>query len=82
MVLGRYCRVTSNDHVVLSGTRLSLYIMETVYCAVCEEQLGLDSDHVVIDAEIKRINDRNDRDDYAMHTDCWRDLSAEWVNPA
>jgi len=56
--------------------------METVYCAVCEEQLGLDSDHVVIDAEIKRINDRNDRDDYAMHTDCWRDLSAEWVNPA
>jgi len=72
----------SNDGVVLSGTSCLLYIMETVYCAVCHEQLGLDSDHVAIDAEIKRINDRNDREDYAMHTECWRELSAEWVNPA
>jgi len=56
--------------------------MESVYCAVCREQVALDSDHVEIDAEIKRINDRNDRDDYALHTDCWLELSEEWMKPA
>lgn len=56
--------------------------METVYCAVCEEQIGLDSDHVDIQAELKRVNDRDGFDHYTMHPDCWQELSTEWMEPA
>ena len=39
-------------------------------------------DHVVIEAEHKRPADRNSVDDYMVHTDCYRELAADWVVPA
>lgn len=56
--------------------------MESVYCAVCHERVGLDDDHVEIDAELVKMDDRNEMDSYAMHTDCWRSISGGWMGPA
>jgi hypothetical protein len=56
--------------------------METVCCAVCRQTVPLDSDHVEITAEITRIRDRDDRDDYVLHTECWHSISDGWMTPA
>lgn len=56
--------------------------MEEAYCAICETKVPLDEDHVELDAEIVRTADRNGRDDYAAHVDCWRQLTEEWMEPA
>lgn len=56
--------------------------MTTLYCAECRSRFEPDDDHVWLEAEIRRINDRNDRDDYALCPECWRDLTEKWVDPA
>jgi hypothetical protein len=45
--------------------------MSTVPCAFCGEYVGLDEDHVSIDATIMYIDDRNERDDFYAHVDCY-----------
>jgi len=54
--------------------------MTTLYCADCGQRFEPDDDHVWIDAEVKRINDRNDREEYAFCMDCW--LDKDWNDPA
>jgi len=54
----------------------------TIYCAVCRRRFEPDVDHVRVDAEHVRINDRNDEETYAFHPDCWRSLTGEWMDPA
>ena len=56
--------------------------MTAPYCAVCGDHVAPEGDHVVIEAERKRTADRNTVDDYMVHTDCYRELAAEWVVPA
>lgn len=56
--------------------------MTTLYCAECEKRFEPDDDHVDVDAEIVRIDDRNGRDHYVFCPDCWRDLSSDWIDPA
>lgn len=56
--------------------------MESVTCAVCGNAIGLDEDHVDVKAEIVLTRDRNERDDYAVHPDCWRNVTEGWREPA
>lgn len=51
-------------------------------CAVCGHTFEPDTDHVVVEAETKRINDRNDVDDYYFHATCWRNVAGNWEDPA
>lgn len=54
---------------------------ESLICAVCDERLLPDSDHVHVEAELKRIRDRDRLDEYYVHPDCWADLVSEWSDP-
>lgn len=56
--------------------------LETVYCAICREQIALDSDHVEIAAEHVHTGDRNTQDDFMFHIDCWMSISDGWMAPA
>lgn len=49
--------------------------MESVYCAICENKVPLDEDHVKVDLEIVKTADQNSRDDYAAHVGCWREVT-------
>lgn len=52
------------------------------YCAECGNPVPPDMDHVHAVAEHKRMQDRDDREDYYFHTECWRDVSRGWTQPA
>lgn len=56
--------------------------METVICAVCGESVPLDGDYAHIEIEKKRINDRDDREDYYLHTECRLETVRDWHEPA
>lgn len=56
--------------------------MTTLYCAICGNRFEPDQDHVYLSAELKRIDDRNETDEYAFHPACWDRLSGGWMNPA
>lgn len=56
--------------------------MTEPFCAECGEDVAPDSDHVHVVAEKKRMQDRDDREDYYLHPECWRDVSTGWTQPA
>jgi hypothetical protein len=55
--------------------------MTTLSCAICGRRFKPDDDHVWIDAEHVRIDDRNERDAFADYPECWQRLSEGWVMP-
>jgi hypothetical protein len=56
--------------------------MTTLYCAICGEAFEPDTDHYWVDAELRRIDDRNGQEEYALHTACWERLTDGWMEPA
>jgi len=56
--------------------------MTTLHCAICGGRFEPDTDHVRVDAELKRIDDINEKDVYALHQHCWRRLTEGWMQPA
>lgn len=56
--------------------------MTTLYCAICRERFEPDTDHVWVDAELRRVDDRNGTDEYALHPECWQSLTDGWMKPA
>lgn len=54
----------------------------TVHCAVCRRRFELDRDHVSLEAERVRTDDRNDIDTFYFHPECWRSVSGNWMDPA
>jgi hypothetical protein len=50
-------------------------------CAVCGHSVLPDTDHVQVEAERKRMDDRNETDDYYFHEDCWRGVAGSWRQP-
>lgn len=54
----------------------------TLHCAICGTRFEPDQDHVRIEAEHKRMDDRNDLDEYVMHPECWQRLTDGWMEPA
>lgn len=55
--------------------------MNTLYCAECEKRFEPDDDHIWLSAEHRRINDRNDQEEFAFCPDCWMELTDEWMDP-
>jgi len=53
-----------------------------LYCAVCGHHVAPDDVYVRADAVHKRINDRNDTEEFVFHDDCWRGVSGGWRDPA
>lgn len=51
-------------------------------CAACGESVAPDMDHVHVVANRKRMRDRDDREDYYFHFECYQDVAAEWRTPA
>jgi len=56
--------------------------MTTLYCATCGRRFEPDDDHVKIDAEHVRIDDRNEHDEYVLHPECYRRLTEGWMERA
>ena len=56
--------------------------MTTLYCAICGGRFEPDVDHVRVDAETVRIEDRNQTEQFVFHPDCWRRLTEGWMQPA
>lgn len=56
--------------------------MTTLYWTLCEHRFEPDQDHVRIEAEHVRMDDRNDIDEYVFHPVCWDNLSTGWMDPA
>jgi hypothetical protein len=54
---------------------------ETLYCAMCEGTFEPDDDHVKIQAETVRIDERNENQMFVLHPQCYNELSGEWVPP-
>lgn len=52
------------------------------YCAICREHVAPEESHVQIEAHHQRPRDRDERDDYLVHDDCWRSISEGWMKPA
>jgi hypothetical protein len=54
----------------------------TLYCAVCRGRFEPDQDHVKVEADHRRIDDRNTTETFAFHPQCWRHVSGSWGEPA
>lgn len=55
--------------------------MTTLYCAICGERFEPDDDHVRVEAESVRLDDRNDSEEYVFHPGCWDRLTGGWMEP-
>jgi hypothetical protein len=55
--------------------------MTTLYCAICRGRFEPDQDHVKVDAELLRIDDRNEEELYVFHPTCWNSLTDGWGEP-
>ena len=56
--------------------------MTTLYCAECERRFEPDDDHTRLNAELRRVDDRNKQEMYVLCPDCWHQISDGWVDPA
>ena len=56
--------------------------MTTIYCAICARRFEPDQDHVKVEAEHRRIDDRNETEAFAFHPECYRRLTGGWMEPA
>jgi hypothetical protein len=52
------------------------------YCAVCDETVPPDDDHVHVEATSKNIADRDEQESYYFHPRCWMEVTEEWTEPA
>jgi len=55
--------------------------VETLICAVCGERTAPDVDHIKIEAEHVLMDDRNRQDIWALHPECYRELTEDWNEP-
>lgn len=56
--------------------------VESVYCALCEERVALDDDHIRIEAEHLPRTEFANVDEFAAHPECWSELTDDWMAPA
>ena len=55
--------------------------IETVTCARCGDRVPLDTDHGELVVETRRMDDRDDRDDYMLCMDCVIEIGDTWEEP-
>lgn len=53
-----------------------------VLCAKCGERVFLETDHVEIEGEHLPRTEFANVDEYAMHEECWADVTSDWSDPA
>jgi hypothetical protein len=58
--------------------------MTTLTCGNpdCTDPLHADSDYVRVEAEKKRMRDRNEIEEYYFHPECWSEIASTWETPA
>jgi len=56
--------------------------MSAPYCAECGGHVAPDLDYIHVEAETRKIGDRNDLDTYYFHPECWWGVVDEWRDPA
>jgi len=54
----------------------------TAHCAVCDQPVHGDEEHVRVDAMIVHVGDRDLWYDYALHPSCWSQETDHWQDPA
>lgn len=50
-------------------------------CAVCGQKVYPDTDHTVVNIEHKRIDDRNEPEEYYLHERCALNVFGGWESP-
>jgi len=51
------------------------------YCGVCGRSVAPDTDHVRVEVEKKRMDDRDDQDEYYLHQRCAMTVFGGWESP-
>jgi len=52
------------------------------YCGFCGHHVAPENDHVKVESERVRTDDRNTSETYYLHPECADDALAGWVMPA
>jgi hypothetical protein len=52
-----------------------------VLCAHCGRSVAPDTDHVRVELEKKRMQDRNETEEYYLHVDCSWEVTEDWTEP-
>lgn len=55
--------------------------MTTLYCAECEQRFEPDDDHEKLEVEHKRMQSRNETEEFVLCPECWREISEDWIQP-
>lgn len=55
--------------------------MTSPYCAICRNHLARDTGHFTIEAEHIHTSYRDEQETYYLHSECWIELSEEWMEP-
>jgi len=56
--------------------------MSEIICARCGRSFEPDVNHVKIDGETKRMDDRDEAEVFYMHEECWIRATEDWEKPA
>lgn len=59
-----------------------LPVSQTCTCAVCGHSVGLDTDHVEIDAQTVWMDDLDQARSYVLHLGCAESTIGAWEEPA
>jgi len=51
-------------------------------CAVCDQPVHGDMDHVKVASDFVRMEDENTRRGHLFHVSCWHNETRHWVDPA
>jgi hypothetical protein len=56
--------------------------LERLPAVLAADVLEPDQDHIKLNAEHVRMDDRNDQEMYVLHPECYRRLTGGWMEPA
>jgi len=56
--------------------------MNSLHCAVCEDPVHTDTDHVQLDAISTRFRDQSLTHEFVFHYECYYEETREWRPPA
>jgi hypothetical protein len=56
--------------------------MTRACCGLCGRTFEGDVSHVRVLADIMHFDDKNEKEGWEFHPDCWRDVTEDWIEPA
>ena len=54
----------------------------SLFCAVCDQPVHNDMNHIRVSADMIWIDDRDEKIGYLFHTSCWHRETHHWEDPA